>query len=164
MEFRRKLLLLILCMTAANSLPNLFDDSDNNDLNSDSSFSPGLGLLDIGSSEPQDFTDFYATDNEFPSYSDNIVLADPGLDVVTTSSLQDPTADELSGLTTSLEYGDTLRSLPAAEGNVELAMDDFCPLGYWNRCCHHGYCFWGVSPRVQLKWFIIMIIQRLLKL
>ena len=145
MDVRRKFLLLFLCMIAANSLPSLFDDSNNNGLDSDSSVSSGLGLLDIESSEPQDFIDFYAINNEFPSISDDIVLADPGLDGVTKSSpFHDLTADGLSGLTTPLGEGDTLRSLPVAPGNVELAMDDFCPLGYWNRCCQFGYCFWGM--------------------
>lgn len=131
-------------MAAANSLPSLFDDSDNQVLNSDSSVSPGLGLSDIVSSEPEDFTNFYATDDESPSISGEIALADPGLDGTTTSLFQDLTVDGLSGSTSLLGAGDTLRSLPAADGSVELAMDDFCPLGYWNRCCQHGYCFWGM--------------------
>lgn len=159
MEIQRKLLLMFLCMAAANSLPSLFDDSDNQNLNSDSSVSPELGTV---SSEPPDFTNLYANDDEFPLISGNIALADPGLDGAT-SLFQDLPAKDLSGSAAHLEDGDILRSLPAADSSIELAMDDFCPLGYWNRCCHDGYCFWGMFVQVRLNWSMTMMIQLLLK-
>ena len=131
-------------MAAANSLPSLFDDLDDQNVNSDSSVSPSLGLSDMVSSEPQDFIDLYATDDEFPSISSNIALADPGLDGATTSLFQDLPGEALSGSATSLGDDDILRSLPAADGRVELAMDDYCPSNYSNHCCRDGYCFWGM--------------------
>lgn len=143
MDIRRNLLLLFLYIAAANSFPNLVDDWGSQNLNSDSIASSGLGFLDIGLSEPQDNTNFYFNDDESLSISGNPVLADPGVDGATISTFQDLTGDELSASIAGLDDGDATLSFPAIDAKGELAMDDICPLGYWNRCCNGGACFWG---------------------
>lgn len=144
MDVRRNLLVLFLCIAAANSLPNLFNDWDSQELASDILASSEVGLPDLGWSEPQDNTNLFATGDGYPSIIGDLALGDPGLDGVTTSPFQDLSEGALSKSTTPLEDGDTLLSLPATDDKVELALDDICPLGHWNRCCYNGLCFWGM--------------------
>lgn len=139
MNIRRNLLLLFLYMAAASSLPSLYDDWDSQDLNSDSITSDGLGLSDIGLSDPQDSTNLYTID-EYPSISGDIALADPGFDGATTTTFQALTEDGLSGSNTGFD-----------DGKFELAKDDICQDGYWNRCCNSGLCFWGMFIWIRLN-------------
>lgn len=144
MNVPRNLLLLFLSLAAVNSRPNFLDDWDNQIWSSDSIDSAELGLSDMGLSEPQDITNFYVTDDVFPSISGDTALADSGFDGVITNTFQGSTEDGLSGPISSFNDGDALFLFPTNGDTGELAMDDICPDGYWNRCCNGGYCFWGM--------------------
>ena len=144
MVVRRNLRLLFLYMAAANSLPNPFNDLESQNLYSDGIGSTKLDFLDMGLSEPQDSTNLYTKADQFPSISDGTALANPGLDWTTTSTYQGSTEDEWIGSIAGFDDSEPTLSFPTSDSKVELAMDDICPIGYWNRCCNFGYCFWGM--------------------
>lgn len=143
MDVRRNIFLLLLYMTAAKSLPNILNDWDSHILNSNSIAFSGSGFPDMDVSEPRDSSIFDVSGDEFLSFNGDWSLAGPGFDGATSSTFQDLTEGGSSKSILGVDNGNLMLSPPVMDGMGELAMDDICTIGYWNRCCKDGNCFWG---------------------
>jgi hypothetical protein len=145
MDFVRNIFLLLVYIAAANCLPNLFDDWDDSILNTDNIAFVDQGISDIGLSGPQDSTIWDFSDHGSLSFSNHELgpwPVEPTDEEATSSIFQDVTGDQW-GTFIATSDGDTTQWNPEVDGTTELlAIDDICPLGYWNRCCHNGVCFW----------------------
>lgn len=130
-------------MTAAKSLPNILNDWDSQISNSDSIAFSGTGLLDMDLSEPKGNSLFDVGGDEFLSFNGDLSPAGPGFAEATSSIFQDLSEDESSISIASADSSNVNLSPPVMYGMGELASDDICTIGYWNRCCHDGVCFWG---------------------
>ena len=140
---RRNIFLLLLYITAAKSLPNILNDWDSQISNPDSIAFSETGLLDMDVSQPQGNSLFDVGGDEFLSFNGDLSPAGAGFAEAPSSIFQDLIEDESSISKPSVDSSNLILSPPVMNGMGELAKDDICPEGYWNRCCHDGVCFWG---------------------
>jgi hypothetical protein len=145
MGFRQYVMLLSLFMAAADSLPNLLNDWDSQILNTGN-----IALSELGSQD----TDLSRSDDHYlwdTNSDEKLAFTDPGLNPqlldsksggAISSVFLDWTETESSPTLPLLGNSDVIPSNPGTDNENKLAMDDICPLGYWNRCCNGDACFW----------------------
>lgn len=143
MHLGRNGLLPFLYITIANSFPNFLSSWDSQLSPLENIAFSGFDVPTLGASDSQDIVSSDSGADSLLSFNEDPLPNGSGYDETTSPFLQDLDETTLKPSFADSKDDGTTPSYSDMGDKTELVMDDICNLGYWNRCCRDGVCYWG---------------------